>query len=261
MFRFAATPTSIASFDRSWQETDIRAILPSIQVPTLVIAKAGSSWANADVAANVAARIPGARMVVVPGSEGVVWVEEPEPYVSELEAFLDGIRDEQAQFDRVLATVMFTDIVGSTQKAAELGDRPWRELVERHHATVRTMLARYRGTEVDTAGDGFFATFDGPARGVKCAHAIIDAVRPLGIEVRAGLHTGEVKTIDGKVGGIGVVIGARVGSLAAPSELLTSQTVKDLTVGSGLIFQDAGEHELKGVPDRWHLYRVVDRAT
>jgi class 3 adenylate cyclase len=174
--------------------------------------------------------------------------------------FADAIRSEEAELDRVLATVMFTDIVGSTDMAARLGDREWRVLVERHHAAVRAMLARYRGVEVDTAGDGFFATFDGPARGVRCAQAIVEAVRPLGINVRAGVHTGEVETIDGKAGGLAVVIGSRLGGLAAPSEVLTSQTVKDLTAGSGLAFEDAGEYELKGVPDRWRLYRLASES-
>ncbi len=167
---------------------------------------------------------------------------------------------EEASFDRVLATVLFTDIVGSTEKAAALGDTAWKELLERHHAVVRAMIGRYRGAEIDTTGDGFLATFDGPARGVRCAQAIIEALKPLGLEVRAGLHTGEVETIDGKVGGIAVHVGARVGALAGPSQVLVSQTVKDLVGGSGLTFEDAGEHELKGVPDRWRLYRVVSSA-
>jgi len=154
--------------------------------------------------------------------------------------------------------VLFTDIVGSTETAARLGDRAWRELLERHHATVRGLLARYRGTEIDTAGDGFMATFDGPARGIRCATAIVAAVRTLGLEVRAGLHTGEVETIDGKVGGLAVNIGARVGGTANPSEVLVSQTVKDLVAGSGLAFVDRGEHDLRGIPDRWRLYAVGD---
>jgi class 3 adenylate cyclase len=157
----------------------------------------------------------------------------------------------------VLATVLFTDIVGSTAKAAALGDTAWKDSLERHHAVVRALIGRYRGAEIDTTGDGFLATFDGPARGVRCAQAIVEAVKPLGLEIRAGLHTGEVETIDGKVGGIAVHVGARVGALAGPSQVLVSQTVKDLVGGSGLTFEDAGEHELKGVPDRWHLYRVA----
>jgi class 3 adenylate cyclase len=164
---------------------------------------------------------------------------------------------EEASFDRILATVLFTDVVGSTARAAELGDRQWRALLEQHHATVRTLLARYRGDEMDTAGDGFFASFDGPARALRCALAIAQAVRTLGVEVRAGLHTGEVERIEGKVGGLTVAIGARVASLAAPSEVLVSQTVRDLMVGSELSFEDRGTHELKGVPGRWAVYRVL----
>ena len=165
--------------------------------------------------------------------------------------------DEEAEFDRVLASVLFTDIVGSTDRAAKLGDRAWRDLVQQHHSVTRGMLGRYRGAEVDTAGDGFFATFDGPARAVRCAQSIVEAVKPLGLQVRAGVHTGEVETIDDKIGGIAVAIGARVASHAGPSEVWVSQTVKDLVAGSGLTFEDAGEHELKGVPDPWRLYRVT----
>ena len=175
--------------------------------------------------------------------------------IDEIGRFLGSVRDEEASFDRVLASVLFTDIVGSTEKAAELGDRRWRETVEGHHATVRAILGRYHGVEIDTAGDGFFATFDGPARAVRCAQAIVEAVRPLELEVRAGVHTGEVETIDGKTGGIAVNIGARVGGMARPSEVLVSSTVKDLVAGSGLVFEDRGERDLKGIPDRWHLYR------
>ena len=178
-----------------------------------------------------------------------------------VDRFARDIRDEEAEFDRVLATVLFTAIVGSTERAAALGDRAWRDLAERHHGVVRTILARYRGTEVDTAGDGFFATFDGPARAIRCAQAIREAVRPLGIEVRAGCHTGEVETIDHKVAGLAVNIGSRVAALAGPSEILVSSTVKDLTAGSGLVFEDAGERELKGVPDRWRLYRVASSVS
>ena len=164
----------------------------------------------------------------------------------------------EAEFERSLATVMFTDIVDSTSTAVRLGDRAWGALLERHHTFARAMIGRYRGVEVDTAGDGFFATFDGPARAVRCAQAIVEAVRALDIEIRAGVHTGEVATIDGKVGGIAVDIGARVGALAGASEVLVSQTVKDLTAGSGLMFEEAGEYELKGVPDRWRVYRVIN---
>jgi class 3 adenylate cyclase len=187
----------------------------------------------------------------------VHWYARGDSIVEEVGKFLAVLRAEEASFDRVLATVLFTDIVGSTEKAAELGDRAWRDLLERHHSTVRVLLARYRGREMDTAGDGFFASFDGPARAVRCAMAIAEAVRPLGLEVRAGLHTGEVETIDDKVGGIAVNVGARVVGHAEPGQVLVSSTVKDLVAGSGLVFEDRGEHQLKGVPGEWRLYAVA----
>ena len=256
--RFSATPSSYLPFQRMWDETDVLDVLASVQSPTLVLHKNGArTWGVPGAAAYLAGRIPGARLVGVPGIASVVWIEEPELYVTEIERFLSSVRAEEAELDRVLATVLFTDIVGSTAKAADLGDRRWGELVQRHHATVRALLGRYRGNEVDTAGDGFFASFDGPARAVRCAGAIVGAVRPLGIEVRAGIHTGECTVIDGKIGGVAIHIGARAGSLAGPSEVLVTQTVKDLVAGSGLAFEDVGEHELKGVPDRWRLYRAV----
>jgi class 3 adenylate cyclase len=174
-----------------------------------------------------------------------------------IDSFLSGIREEEAELERVLATVLFTDIVSSTEKAAALGDRAWQEIVQQHHAIIRAMLGRYRGVEQDVAGDGFFATFDGPARGVKCAQAIIDAVRPLEIEVRAGVHTGEVGMAGDKASGIAVNATARLVALAEPSEILVSQTSKDLVAGSGLRFQDRGTHELKGIEGSWHLYAVA----
>ena len=191
--------------------------------------------------------------MVLPGVDHCPWVGDVEALVGEIERFIRSVRDEEAELSRVLATVLFTDIVGSTTKAIELGHSGWKTLLEQHHSIVRGLLGRYRGTEVDTAGDGFFATFDGPARAIRCAQAIVNAVHGLGIEVRAGVHTGEVETIDDKVGGVAVAIGSRVSSIAGPSEALVSQTVKDLVAGSGLTFEDAGEHELKGVPDRWRL--------
>ena len=177
--------------------------------------------------------------------------------MSEIGRFLAKVGDEESSFDRTLATVLFTDIVDSTSQSAALGDRKWREVRERHDQVVRSQIARYRGREIKTMGDGFLATFDGPARGVKAATAIAAGVRPLGIEIRAGLHTGEVELDGDDVAGLAVAIGARVGAKAGPSEVLVSQTIKDLVAGSGLTFEDAGEHELKGVPDRWHLYRVL----
>jgi class 3 adenylate cyclase len=255
--RYAASPGTVLEQGRIWFDTDLRAILPAIHVPTLLLHRPGFTGVSEEEMDYLRALIPGARVEATGGVDEQPFFGDPAAVVGPVVRFADAIRSEEAQFDRVLATVLFIDIVDSTRRAAELGDRGWGDLVQRHHAAVRAMLARYRGTEVDTAGDGFFATFDGPARGVKCAQAILEAVEPLGLQVRAGLHTGEVETIDGKVGGLAVVIGARVGALAGPSELLTSHTVKDLTAGSGLTFEDAGEHELKGVPDRWRLYRVV----
>jgi class 3 adenylate cyclase/pimeloyl-ACP methyl ester carboxylesterase len=239
--------------ERMWRDTDVRHVLPLVRAPTLSVHLAQAQSTPAEESEYVARQIPGARFAETERSDAA-W---PAQLLAPVDAFLASMREEEADFDRVLATVLFTDIVGSTEKAAQLGDRAWRTLVEDHHSRVRTLLGRYRGAEVDTAGDGFFATFDGPARAIRCATAIREAVRPLGIEVRVGLHTGEVETINDKVGGIAVNIGARVVGKAAPNEVLVSQTVKDLVAGSGLQFDDAGEHELKGVPDRWRLYRVV----
>ena len=229
---------------------------PSVGAPTLLLYRKGDEEERAEVE-QTAALLPLARVVQLPPDHWSPYVGEPDPMVAAIEVFLDGVGEAEASLDRALATVLFTDIVDSTARVAELGDQAWRTIVERHHRVIRAMLARYRGTEVDTAGDGFFATFDGPARAVRCAQACIQAVSSQGIEIRAGVHTGEVETIDGKAGGIAVSIGARVGSKALPSQVMVSQTVKDLVAGSGLSFEDAGEHELKGVPDRWHLYRVV----
>jgi class 3 adenylate cyclase len=256
-FRQAASPGTAVALNRLERETDVRDILPLVQVPTLVLHRRDDEVYFVDEGRYLADRIPGARFAELDGADHLPGDGDTDAVIGSIDGFLRSLRDEEAEFDRVLASVLFTDIVGSTEKASELGDRRWRELVERHHAAVRAMLTRYRGTEIDTAGDGFFATFDGPARAVRCACAIIDTVRQLGLEVRAGVHTGEVETIDGKVGGIAVSIGARVGALAGASEVLVSQTVKDLVAGSGLSFESRGEHELKGVPDRWRLYSVA----
>jgi class 3 adenylate cyclase/pimeloyl-ACP methyl ester carboxylesterase len=238
--------------DKMWRDTDVRHVLPLIQAPTLVFHHAHIHSEAVEEARYVARHIPGARFVELERAD-VSWAE----LFAHLDPFLASLRAQEREFDRTLATVLFTDIVGSTEKSAELGDAAWKSLLEEHNSTVRAMIGRYQGREIKTMGDGFLATFDGPARGVRCAQAIVEGTRVLGIEVRAGLHTGEV-TLDGDdVAGLGVVIGARVGATAGPSEVLASQTVKDLVAGSGLFFEDAGEHELKGVPDRWHLYRVV----
>jgi len=258
MYRAAASPGSAVAIFRTRRDFDLRAVLPTIQVPTLVMQAADDPLV--DGGRHTASLIPGARFVEIPGAELLPLWRTSDRAVEEIQRFITVIRHEEAALGRVLATVLFTDIVGSTIRATELGDLAWKDLIERHHSVVRAMLGRYRGSEVNTAGDGFFATFDGPARGVRCALAIVDAVRPLGLEVRAGLHTGEVEMMNDTVGGIAVHIGARVGALAAPGEILVSNTVKDIVVGSGLTFEYAGQHELKGVPDRWHLYRVVDAA-
>jgi class 3 adenylate cyclase len=232
---------------------DVRGVLATIQVPSLVLYRSGDPI-SVQESEYLSSRIRGARRISLPGRDHFAWAASADTVVREIERFLASVRAEEADLDRVLATVLFTDIVGSTERVAELGDAGWRELVERHHATVRALLARYRGKEIDTAGDGFFASFDGPARAVRCAGAAVEAVRPLGIEVRAGVHTGEVGTVAGKVGGIAVSIGARIGGMAGPSEVLASQTVKDLVAGSGLVFEDRGEHVLKGVPGTWRVF-------
>jgi class 3 adenylate cyclase len=258
--RASVTPGSLAAELSSYLGTDIGSVLPSIQVPTLVLVDTNRFYEVLPETGHYAAgRIPGAR-VVEQSSEGghhFHWYARSEVIVAEVGRFLAAIGEEEASFDRILATVLFTDIVGSTERAAIVGDRKWREVVERHHATLRALLARYRGTEVDTAGDGFFASFDGPGRAVRCAMAITEAVRPLGIEVRAGLHTGEVERFGEKIGGLAVAIGARVAALADPSEVLVSQTVKDLLIGSELAFEDRGSHELRGVPGEWRVYAVA----
>jgi class 3 adenylate cyclase/pimeloyl-ACP methyl ester carboxylesterase len=264
--RASVTPGSLAAELSSYLHTDIRAVLPTIQVPTLVLVDSDRTYeVPPETGRFVASRIPGARIVEHSSRGGphfFHWYARGDAIVAEIGGFLDEIGEEEASFDRILATVLFTDIVDSTNRAAELGDRRWRDVLARHHATVRALLARYRGTEIDTAGDGFFATFDGPARAVRCAMAITSAVRPLGIEVRAGLHTGEVERIGDDLGGLAVHIGARVAAQAAPSEVLVSQTVRDLMVGSGLALHDRGSHELKGVPGEWHLFAAIrDAAT
>ena len=256
--RYAASPGDLARFSRVWFTTDARSVLPLIQVPAAVVMRIGWIDAYVEEARWTADQIPGAQLVLVPGAGDDVYLGDVLEAAEAIRGFAQSIEEEHAAFDRVLATVLFTDIVGSSERAAELGDQGWKQVVEQHPARVRALLARYRGREVDTAGDGFFATFDGPGRAVRCAQAIVRSVGGLGIEVRAGVHAGEVETIDGKAGGLAVVIGARIGGLAGPSEVLSSQTVRDLTAGSGIVFEDAGEHELKGVPDRWHLYRVLE---
>jgi class 3 adenylate cyclase/pimeloyl-ACP methyl ester carboxylesterase len=254
----SASPGSAVALWRMNIEIDARHTLPAIRVPTIALCHAGDGN-YPDQARYIADRIPGAEFVELPGRDHGYFFE-PEQITREVERFLSGIWDrgewDVVEADRVLATVLFTDIVGSTEKAVELGDRAWRELLERHHAVIRRQLVRYHGKELDTAGDGFFASFDGPARAIRCACTIAEAVKELGLEVRAGLHTGECGVVGGKVGGIAVHIGARVAKAAEPTEVLVSSTVKDLVAGSGLEFHERGTAELKGVPGEWRLYAV-----
>jgi class 3 adenylate cyclase len=259
VFRLSVSPSALAEYLRMNLDVDVCAILPSIRVPTLILHRAD---VRPDVRGGryLADHIPGARLVELPGRNFGPPIGEQEQLFEEIERFLAETletRDwEEREPDRVLATVLFTDIAGATARAAELGDRAWRELLERHHEAIRTLLARFRGKEVDTAGDGFFASFDGPARAIRCACAVVTAVRELGMDVRAGLHTGECELVDGKVAGIAVHIGARVATHAEPGEVLVSSTVKDLVAGSGIQFTERGTTALKGVPGEWHLFAV-----
>jgi pimeloyl-ACP methyl ester carboxylesterase/class 3 adenylate cyclase len=255
--RRAMSPGAALAYERMWWGIDVRDALPTIHVPTMILHREHDS---PDENRYLAEHIAGAKLIRLPGREHTPFIGDRDSVTSAIERFVRSVREEEATLDRVMAAVMFTDIVGSTEMAARLGDHAWRELVERHHGMVRSLLARYQGKEVDTAGDGFFATFDGPGRALKCATTIVEAVRPLGIQVRVGVHAGEVEMVAGKAGGIAVSIGARVGARAAPSEVLVSQTVKDLVAGSGLVFEDRGVGELKGVPGDWHLYAVIHQA-
>ena len=253
--RASASPAAAVKLVRMNMEIDIRHVLPAIRVPTLILHSVNERFLDVEGSRYMAAQIPGAKLVELPGADHAPWLEDADMIVSEIEEFLTGARP-VSEPDRVLATVLFTDIVGATEKAAGLGDRRWHDLLDSHHACVRRELARFRGREIDTAGDGFLATFDGPARAVRCACAISDAVRPLGVEIRAGLHTGECEVMGEKVGGIAVHIGARVAAHARANEVLVSNTVKDLVAGSGLSFRDRGIQPLKGVPGDWRLFAV-----
>ena len=253
--RASSSPKGALDLLGLYEEIDVRDVLPAIAVPTLVMSRTGDRMTPPRMGRYLAERIPGARFTEVPGEDHLVSTEHPEQIVGEIEEFLTGTRREREP-DRVLATVMFTDIVGSTERAAELGDRDWRRLVERHDELVRRAIDRFRGRPIKTLGDGFLATFDGPARGIRCARTLTEQVRDLGIEIRAGLHTGELEAMDGDVGGMAVNIGARVSALADAGEVLVSGTVRDLVVGSGIEFADRGSHPLKGVPGEWRLYAV-----
>jgi class 3 adenylate cyclase len=251
----AHTPASAEAFMRMAFDIDVRHVVPAINVPTLIVHASRDQVCHVENARYLARHIPGAKYVELDTDDHVPWFD-PDDTLAEIREFLTG-RREAGSPDRVLATVLFTDLVGSTEQAVELGDRRWRDLIEQHHAAVRRELVRFDGREVDTAGDGFFATFDGPARAIRCAQAIVEAVRPLTLEVRAGLHTGEVDLADGKIAGIAVNIGARVAAQATAGEVLVSGTVRDLVAGSGLEFDDRGSTALKGIPGEWRLFAVV----
>jgi pimeloyl-ACP methyl ester carboxylesterase len=259
---FAALERSVGSprMLRGRYETslgiDATPVLGTLRVPVLVIHRAGDRAVPSVVAREMARRIPTARYVEVPGIDHLPWVGDAEQILADVEEFLTGARH-AADIDRVLATVMFTDIVDSTRRAAELGDVRWRSLLDSHNDLVREVIGLYHGREVKTTGDGFLVTFDGPARGIHCARAIVQRVPSLDIEVRAGLHTGELELVDHDVSGVAVNIGARIGAMAAGGEVLVSSTVKDLVVGSGIEFRDRGLHELKGVPGQWHVFAVT----
>jgi class 3 adenylate cyclase len=253
MQRSAVSPGMARQLMEMISETDLRAVLPSIKVPTLVTHITGDRLVPVELGREVASLIADARFVEYEGEDAYAWAEMPA--IDDIEEFLTGRRADP-EVDRVLATVMFTDIVGSTEAAARLGDQRWREVLGDHHNAVRAELGRWRGNEVKTIGDGFLVTFDGPARAVRCAEAIRASVRSLGLELRAGLHTGECELVGNDVAGIAVHIGARVMSEAAPGEILASSTVKDLVVGSGLQFTDRGLHALRGLPEQWRLYAL-----
>ena len=255
--RFAGTPASARAWFEITTEIDIRDVLPAIRVPTLVLHRTGDRVIPIEAGRYLAEHIPDARLVELPGEDHYPFVGDYEAFVDEVEEFLTGSRRFRER-DRVLATVLFTDIVGSTERAAELGDRRWKELLDDHHRLVRAELERSRGKEVRIAGDGVLATFDGPARAIRCACGIRDAVRELGIEIRAGLHTGEIELAETGIEGIAVHIGARIASLAGAGDVLASSTVKDLVVGSGIDFAERGTHVLKGVPGEWHVHAVTD---
>jgi class 3 adenylate cyclase len=244
-------------FERLLRDFDIRDILPTIQVPVLVTQRRHDPYIAIEEARYLAANIPGARLLELDGADHYPLSGDQEPLMAGIERFLVAAHGAEVEYDRVLATVLFTDIVGSTERAVEMADRAWRVLLATHHRRVRSLLARFRGREVDVAGDGFLAVFDGPARAVRCGLAVCDDARALGLEVRVGVHTGEVELDGPAVRGVAVHIGSRVGSKAGAGEVLVSGTVRDLVAGSGLAFESRGEHELKGLPGTWQLYAAT----
>jgi class 3 adenylate cyclase len=255
-FRASGSPGAAVAIMKMNREIDVRNVLPAIRTPTLILHRASDRVSEIGHARYMAEHIPDAKLVELPGIDHAYWTDGSEAILDHIEQFLTG-RRQTREADRVLATVLFADIAGSTERMAMLGDNPWRELLENFYRKVRDVLREYRGQEINTSGDGFLAAFDGPARAIRCAGAIRDAVRSLGLEVRCGLHTGECEIVGADLAGIAVHIGARVASLAAPGEVLVSQTVRDLVAGSGLAFEARGPHVLKGVPSEWHLFRAL----
>ncbi|MEX1124512.1 MAG: adenylate/guanylate cyclase domain-containing protein [Acidimicrobiia bacterium] len=252
--RLSVSPGAAVSLARMMIQMNVRDILPAIRVPTLVLHKRDDRCVPVDEGRYIADHVPGAKFVELPGADHWPWIGH-EQAIEEIQEFLTGMRD-SAEPDRSVATVMFIDIVDSTKLTAKLGDRRWADLLGAFYAVVRHELDRFRGREIDTAGDGFFVTFDGPARAIRCAIVLVDVVEELELKIRVGIHTGECERVAEKVGGVGVVIGARVGAAAGPGEILVSRTVQDLVVGSDLRFQQRGKHQLKGVPGEWELYAV-----
>jgi pimeloyl-ACP methyl ester carboxylesterase len=255
MERASCGPGNAHTYFRVYAQTDVRSILPSIQVPTLVLQRDADVFRDPGHSKYLAAHIPGARYTELSGVDHLPYVGDADAIVEEVQEFLTGVRP-LPDHDRVLATVLFTDIVASTDKASAIGDRAWKELLERHDGLIRRELGAFRGMEIHTTGDGFLATFDGPARAIRCARSIVDAVHGIGLQVRAGIHTGEIELMGDQVGGIAVHIGARVAALADTDQVLVSGTVKDLVAGSGIEFEDRGSHTLKGVPGQWRVFAV-----
>ena len=255
----AMTPRDAVAFMRVGHDIDVRDVVPTVRVPTLIVHRVDDPVCHVENARYLAANIPGANYVELPGNLHIPWAGSGDEILAEVREFLTGVR-EAPEPNRVLATVLFTDIVGSSERATELGDRRWRELLEAHHTAVRRELERFRGHELDTAGDGFLASFDGPARAIRSARAAVDAVRGIGLDIRAGVHTGECEVIGEKLAGIAVHIGARVAGQARPGEVLVSSTVRDLVAGSGLEFEDRGQTALKGIPGEWRLFALSGGA-
>jgi class 3 adenylate cyclase len=258
--RLGGSPSAAVHLTRMNSEIDVRPILPSIRVPTLVMQRPGDARVRPEAARYLAQHIPAAKLVEVPGEDHLLWSGDASRVADEIEEFLTGSRPE-VEVDRVLATVLFTDIVDSTRRASSLGDQAWGALLDRHNALIRREMARFRGREVKTMGDGFLATFDGPARAVRCGEAVVEAVRTLGLDVRVGVHTGEVEMRpDEDIGGVAVHVASRVMGLAGPGEVLVTSTVRDLVAGSGLSFDDRGYHPLKGLPEDIRLFSRLNHA-